>query len=57
MGSIIYARECPCCGRSAVEECFYKTDELFIYCLRCGYNYTKTIESETQNSVEYREEK
>ncbi|MFT8318220.1 MAG: hypothetical protein ABF651_08140 [Sporolactobacillus sp.] len=57
MGSIIYARKCPCCGRSAVEECFYKTDELFIYCLRCGYNYTKIIESETENNVEYREEK
>ncbi|MBT2690624.1 hypothetical protein J7I93_20930 [Bacillus sp. ISL-47] len=57
MASILYAIECPCCGRSAFEDDYYKTDEKFIFCLRCGFNYTKTIEKYTKDNIEYKEEK
>ncbi|WP_400244505.1 hypothetical protein AB3U99_24025 [Niallia sp. JL1B1071] len=56
MGSIYYAVKCPCCGRSAFKDYYYKTDEEYIVCLRCGFFYKKVIESETANSVEYVEE-
>ncbi|MDF2859127.1 MAG: hypothetical protein K0Q87_4978, partial [Neobacillus sp.] len=49
--------KCPCCGRSAVEDFYYNTDEKYTYCLRCVYNYSRTIESETEKNIEYREEK
>lgn len=57
LASLIYALKCPCCGRSAIIDDYYHTGEKYIYCLRCGYNYSKTIESETAQSVEYKEEK
>jgi len=57
VASMIYAIKCPCCGRSAIKDDYYKTDEYYIYCLRCGYNHTKLIVSETAQSVEYKEEK
>ncbi|MGF6952314.1 hypothetical protein QF028_004819 [Neobacillus sp. B4I6] len=57
MGSNIYARECPCCGRSAIEDYYYKTDEFYTFCMRCGYNYSKIIEKWTANSPEFKEEK
>lgn len=57
MASIMYAIKCPCCGRSAFEDDYYKTDEKFIFCLRCGYNYSKTIEEYIQNNIKYKEEK
>lgn len=53
----MYALKCPCCGRSAFKEYFYHTGEQYIFCVRCGYNYIKTIEKETADSVEYTEEK
>lgn len=57
MASNMYAVKCPCCGRSAIIDDYYKTNEQFIYCLRCGYNYAKTIKSYTDQSIEYNEEK
>lgn len=57
MASNIYAVKCPCCGRSAIEDYYYKTGEQYTFCLRCGYNYSKTIKNHTNNSIEYREEK
>ncbi|MBM7650922.1 hypothetical protein [Neobacillus cucumis] len=57
MASNMYALKCPCCGRSAIEDYYYKTDEKYTFCLRCGYYYTKTIESYKANDVEYKEEK
>lgn len=57
MGSNIYALKCPCCGRSAIEDNYYTTDEMYTFCMRCGYNYSKVIENWTETSSEYREEK
>ena len=47
MASIMFARECPQCGRSAIEDNYYKTDETYIICYRCGYYYSKRIEKRT----------
>ncbi|MEW8986182.1 MAG: hypothetical protein AB2401_04120 [Bacillus sp. (in: firmicutes)] len=55
MASIIYATKCPNCGRSAIEDHYYKIGEIYTYCLRCGYHYEKTIESSAKDSVEYKE--
>ncbi|MGE6256416.1 hypothetical protein ACQKCU_00710 [Heyndrickxia sporothermodurans] len=57
MASNIYATKCPCCGRSAIEDYYYKTDEQYTFCMRCGYNYSKTIEKCTTDCLEYKEEK
>lgn len=53
----MYAIECPCCGRSAIEDYYYKTEELYIICIRCGYYYTKKIDKYTKDTIEYKEEK
>lgn len=53
----MYAIKCPCCGRSAFVDDYYKTDEKYIFCRRCGYYYTKTIDKYTENTIEYKEEK
>lgn len=55
MGSIIYATKCKNCGRSAIEDNYYKTDEFYTYCMRCGHYYEKTIESYTKDNVKYKE--
>ena len=57
MASLMYAIKCPCCGRSAFEDNYYKTNEQYIFCIRCGYYYTKTIEKYTENNIQYKEEK
>jgi ribosomal protein L37E len=41
MASNISAVKCNNCGRSAIEDFYYKTDEKVTYCRRCGYNYSK----------------
>jgi hypothetical protein len=41
MGSIIYAGECPNCGKTATFDDYYHTGELFVYCWHCGLYYTK----------------
>lgn len=56
MGSNIYATKCPCCGRSAIEDYYYKTGEQYTFCPRCGYNYSKTIKTWTKDCLEYKEE-
>lgn len=53
----MYAIKCPCCGRSALEDYYYKTHEQYTFCMRCGYYYTKTIEKYTKDNIEYKEEK
>lgn len=55
MASILFAVKCPHCGRSAFADDYYKTGEKFICCRRCGYNYSKLIKYETENSIEYKE--
>ncbi len=57
MASNIYATKCPCCGRSAIEDYYYKTQEQYTFCMRCGYYYSKTIEKYTKDDIEYKEEK
>ncbi|MEQ2526991.1 hypothetical protein WMO40_09780 [Bacillaceae bacterium CLA-AA-H227] len=57
MASLMYAIKCPCCGRSALEDNYYKSHEMYIFCMRCGYYYTKTIQKYTKNSIEYKEKK
>jgi hypothetical protein len=52
----MYAIKCPCCGRSAFEDNYYKTDEKYISCMRCGYYYTKTVDKYNGNNIEYKEE-
>lgn len=56
MASNMYAVKCPCCGRSAIEDDYYKTGEQYTVCMRCGYYYSKTIEKYTQDTIEYKEE-
>lgn len=55
MASIGFAIECPHCGRSAFEDNYYKTDETYIVCYRCGYNYSRTIKHESNDQVDYKE--
>ena len=43
MASIYTAVPCPHCDCCATEDHHYKTDEKFIFCFRCGYNYKKTL--------------
>lgn len=57
MASNIYATKCPCCGRSAIEDYYYKTHEVYTFCMRCGYYYSKTIDRYTKDNIEYKEEK
>lgn len=56
MASIMYAIQCPGCGRSAYVDDYYKTEEKYIFCGVCGYYYTKKIEKYTENSIRYKEE-
>jgi len=55
MGSNIYATKCQNCGRSAIEDYYYRTGEYYTYCLRCGHYIEKTIESYTNDKVSYTE--
>jgi ribosomal protein S27E len=56
LASNMYAIKCPGCERAAFEDDYYKTDEKYIFCMVCGYYYTKTIEKYTENSIRYKEE-
>ncbi|ASN03881.1 hypothetical protein [Virgibacillus necropolis] len=56
MASTYSAIKCPNCSRTAIEDDYYKTGELFICCDRCGYNYSKVIEHETMETINYKEE-
>ncbi|MDX8345367.1 hypothetical protein [Rossellomorea sp. YZS02] len=56
MASIMYAIQCPCCERTAYVDDYYKTDEKYIFCMVCGYYFTKTIEKYTENSIKYKVE-
>lgn len=44
MGSIYSAVECPQCACSATEDYYYKSNEKYIWCYRCGYSYENIIE-------------
>ncbi|MCM3109681.1 hypothetical protein [Lederbergia lenta] len=41
MTSVMCSIECPNCGRSAIEDNYYKSEEKYIYCYRCGYLYKR----------------
>ncbi|WP_227937759.1 hypothetical protein [Alkalihalobacillus deserti] len=57
MASIYSAIKCPYCGRSAFEDDYYKSDEKYISCLRCGFNYSKTMKEGINNLFEYEEDR
>jgi hypothetical protein len=56
LASIMYAVKCPGCERAAFVDDYYKTDEKYIFCMVCGYCYTKTFEKYTENTIKYKEE-
>lgn len=51
----MFAKKCSNCGRSAFEDCYFKTDETFIKCYRCGYVYTRKLVKWTETSMEFEE--
>lgn len=55
MASNISAVKCPHCGRSAIEDYYYKTDETTIICYRCGYNYSRKIKNWTTSPIKFEE--
>lgn len=55
LASLGYAIKCPHCERSAFEENYYKTDETYIACYRCGYNYRRTMKEEIDGYIEHEE--
>jgi hypothetical protein len=52
----MFAKECPCCGRSAIEDCYYNTDETYTFCIRCGYRHTKKIKNWKKGQPVFKEE-
>jgi hypothetical protein len=56
MASTYSAVRCKNCGRSAISDFYYKTDEEYICCRRCGYNSSKTLKYDSANKKEYLEE-
>jgi hypothetical protein len=56
MASTYSAVKCANCGRSAISDFYYKTDEEYICCRRCGYNYSKIMKFDTVTKKEYFEE-
>lgn len=56
MASVISPIECPNCHRTATEDYYYKSEERYVWCFKCGYNYTKTIKWESAGDYEYLEE-
>lgn len=66
MGSVIDNCECPNCGYGeAIIEIYYKTDEEYVWCERCGYSSSIEIankdklenEENWRDKVEYKESK
>jgi len=44
MGSVISDVECNNCGyEGATEDYYYKSNEVYVFCHRCGYSYSRTI--------------
>ncbi|WP_227939876.1 hypothetical protein [Alkalihalobacillus deserti] len=56
MASIYSAIKCPYCGRSAIEDFNYTSDEKYISCIRCGYNYTKILKEGSNDLNEFEED-
>ncbi|MDR7074035.1 hypothetical protein [Fictibacillus barbaricus] len=56
MASTYSAVKCANCGRSAISDFYYKTDEEYICCRRCGYHYSKTCKYDSANKKDYFEE-
>lgn len=56
MASILSAVQCPHCGRSAIEDFYYKIDEKTTVCYRCGYYYSRKIKCFTSRPIQYTEE-
>lgn len=56
MASNMFSTQCPHCGRSAIEDNYYKTDETTIVCYRCGYYYSRKIKTWTDTTLEHEED-
>lgn len=51
MGSVLSEIDCPNCGRTAIEDYYYKTDEIYIFCQSCGYNKSSTLKRDDNGNV------
>lgn len=58
MGSVVSEIKCPKCKwKKATEECYYKIDELFVFCDRCGYTYNRKAKFKNGEFSNYKESK
>ncbi|AOV07334.1 hypothetical protein [Sporosarcina ureilytica] len=57
MGSIICATKCPNCGRSAIQDYYYRSDEKTIVCYRCGFYLKRQIQDIYASPTKYKEER
>jgi len=47
MGSVIsYDYSCPRCESECFDEYYYKSDEEYIFCSKCGYSYNRTLKED-----------
>lgn len=57
MGSVLSEITCPKCGfRNATEDYYYRTSEVYVFCMRCGYSESVTRNWKKKRAT-YREEK
>lgn len=49
MGSVMSSLECPNCKEEAMEDFYYKTGELFMFCSFCGFYHNTYIEKYDEN--------
>lgn len=52
MGSVQSEVECPQCkSPNAVEDSYYKSDEVYVFCDNCGYSYERTIRRDRNGDI------
>ncbi|KGR79425.1 hypothetical protein [Ureibacillus manganicus] len=56
IASIIENVKCPNCQLIALMDYYYKSDEVFIVCQRCGYNYSRYYKLEEKEDGKLFEE-
>jgi hypothetical protein len=46
MGSVQSNVDCPVCGNpNAMEDFYYKSNEVYVFCNNCGYSYERTMKT------------